>query len=450
MLNLPIWMITILSEFAPVIYGITTWYKVEVLVSGAILTTGKRTVSAVLRVMGLSQERNYAMDHHVLSRAVWSGLAASAILLRLLCQAFDQGGDLVFGIDETIERRRGEKIAAKGIDRDPVRSSKSHFVKASGLRWISVMWLTPIPWARRIWALPFLTALAPSERYYEHRRRRPKKITDWARQLVYQVRRWLPERTLIFVADTTYAALDFLHECQTLPKPVTVITRLRLDAALYTPAPPYPGQGRPRKKGQRLPTPQQVIDNPKTVWTRRTLPWYNRQPRALDIATGTAVWYHSGLPVVPIRYVLIRDVAGKFDPQALLSTDLMLSPDYILACFMRRWQMEPTFGHVREHLGVETQRQWSDKAIARTTPLLLGLFSLITLLANTLLTRHDLTIRTAAWYPKPLPTFSDALALVRRTLWAYLTFQMSQDDPDMVKVPRVLLDRLNDLVAYTP
>ena len=438
-----------LSEFAPVIYGITTWYKVEVLVTGAILTTGKRTVRAALRVLGLSQDRNYAMYHHVLSRAVWSGLAASAIWFRLLVKAFDLGGDLVFGIDETIERRRGEKIAAKGIYRDPVRSSTSHFVKASGLRWMSVMGLTPIPWAQRIGALPFLTALAPSERYYEQRGRRPKKITDWARQLVYQVRRWLPDRVLIFVADTTYAALDFLHACPTLSQPVTVSTRLRLDAALYTPAPPYPGQGRPRKKGKRLPTPQQVIDHPKTVWTRGTLPWYNHQPRALDIATGTAVWYHSGLPVVPIRYVLIRDVAGKFDPQALLSTDLMLTPDSILACFIRRWQMEPTFRHVREHLGVETQRQWSDQAIARTTPCLLGLFSLITLLANALLTRHDLTIRTAAWYPKPLPTFSDAFALVRRSLWAYLTFQISQDDPDMVKVPRVLLDRFNDLLSYT-
>ncbi len=448
MLNLPIWMIAILSEFAPVIYGITTWYKVEVLVTGAILTTGKRTVSAVLRVMGLSQDRNYAMYHHVLSRAVWSGLAASAILRRLLLQAFDPGGDLVFGIDETIERRRGEKIAAKGIYRDPVRSSKSHFVKASGLRWISVMWLTTIPWAQRVWALPFLTVLAPSERYYEQRGRCPKKITDWASQLVYQVRRWLPERVLIFVADSTYAALDFLHDCQTLPKPVTIITRLRPSAALYTPAPPYPGQGRPRKKGQRLPTPQQVIDPPGTVWTRMTLSWYNHQTRALDIATGTAVWYHTGLPVVPIRYVLIRDVAGKFDPQALLCTDLALTPDYILACFMRRWQMEPTFRHVREQLGVETQRQWSDKAIARTTPALLGLFSLIALLANALLTRHDLAIRTAAWYPKSLPTFSDALALVRRTLWAYLTFQLSQEASDMVKVPRVLLDRFNDLLAY--
>jgi hypothetical protein len=449
MLSLPIWMITIVTEFAPAVYKMSTWYKIEVLVAGAILATGKRTVSAALRVMGQSQERNYAKYHQVLSRAVWSGLEVSAILLRLLLKTFDTGGPLVFGVDETIERRRGEKISAKGIYRDAVRSSKSHFVKASGLRWISMMWLVYIPFAQRVWALPFLTGLAPSERYYAERGRAPKKITDWARQMVFQVRRWLPKRDLVVVVDSAYAALDFLDACASLVRSVTVITRLRLDAALYEPAPAYCGKGRPRKKGQRLPTPQQCIDHPDTIWQRLTLPWYDHRPRQLDIATFTAVWYHTGLPAVPVRCVLICDVAGKFDPQALLSTDLSLSPEQILAFFMRRWQMEPTFRHVREHLGVETQRQWSDKAIARTTPLLLGLFSLVTLLANVILARHDITIHSTAWYPKPLPTFSDALALVRSRLWTYFTFQTSQDEPDMIKVPRALLERFNDLLAYS-
>ncbi len=250
MLNLPTRIMTLLMAFAPAIYGESTWYKVEVLVVGAILATGKRTMSAVLRVMGLSDDRNYAKYHHVLSRARWSGLEVSLILLRLLLKTFDEWGEpLVFGIDETIERRRGEKIAAKGIYRDPVRSSKSHFVKASGLRWMSMMWLTTIPWAQRIWALPFLTVLAPSERYYQQRGRQMKTVTDWARQLVFQLRRWLPDKRLIIVGDNAYAALEFLGACQKLKQPVTVITRLRLDAALYEPAPPYSGRGRPRKKG---------------------------------------------------------------------------------------------------------------------------------------------------------------------------------------------------------
>jgi hypothetical protein len=439
---------TTLTEFAPAIYGVSTWYKVEVLVTGAILATGKRTVSAVLRVMGLSQERNYAMYHHVLSRAVWSGLEVSAILLRLLIKTFDSGGPLVFGIDETLERRRGEKIAAKGVYRDAVRSSTSHFVKASGLRWVSVMWLTRIPFAERVWALPFLTALAPSERYYTERGRLPKTLTDWARQLVCQVRRWLPERALIFVADSGYAALDFLHACQSLPQPVTVITRLRLDAALYEPAPPYSGKGRPRKKGRRLPTPQQRLDASTTQWTRVPVPWYNHRLRQIEFSTHQAVWYHTGHSPLPIRFILIRDVDDPFNPQALLCTDLTLDPLDILVYFKRRWQMEPTFRHVREYLGVETQRQWSDPAIARTTPILLGVFSFITLLAQRLSTRHALPCRSAAWYPKTRPTFSDALGLVRATLWTHLTFQRSASDPDMVQVPRALLQRFNDLLAY--
>lgn len=448
MVSLPLWMIASLSEFAPALYGISTWYKVEVLVAGTILARGQRTISAVLRVMGLSQERNYAKYHHVLSRAVWSGLEVSAILLRVLLAHFDVGGPLVFGIDETIERRRGEKTAAKGIYRDGVRSSKSHFVKASGLRWMSVMWLIRIPFAQHIWALPFLTALAPSERYYEQQGRQAKSLTDWARQLVHQTRRWLPQRVLIFVADSSYATLDFLHACQTLSKPVTVITRLRLDAALYEPAPAYSGKGRPRKKGQRVPTPQQLIDDPATIWTRLPFIWYNHQLRDIEISTHQAVWFHNGQPPVPIRFVLIRDVEGKFATQALLCTDLALDPLDILVFFKRRWQMEPTFRHVREHLGVETQRQWSDKAIARTTPVFLGLFSVITLLAHTLSTHHDVPIRATAWYAKSRPTFSDALALVRVSLWSHLTFQLSTSELEMVKVPRVLLERFNDLLAY--
>jgi len=449
MLNLPGFVIDQLGQFAPAIYRMSTWHKVEVLVVGAILATGKRTVSAVLRVMGLSSERNYAKYHQVLSRAKWSGLEVSLILLRLLLKTFTaEQAALVFGIDETIERRRGAKIAAKGIYRDPVRSSKDHMVKASGLRWISLMWLTRIAWAERVWALPFLTVLAASERYYQARGRKLKTITDWARQMVYQLRRWLPDKTLIVVGDSTYAALAFLHACQCLNPPVTVITRLRLDAALYEPAPAYSGRGRPRKKGQRLPTPQQLIDAPTTVWMRLSLPWYNHQARLLDIATGTAVWFHFGLPAVPIRYILIRDVAGKFEPQALLSTDASLAPAQILAFFIPRWQMEPTFQQVRTHLGVETQRQWSAKAIARTTPALLGLFSLVTLLAHALLAHQPLIPRTAAWYAKPLPTFADALALVRQHLWASLIFQMSAPQAEMIKVPRLLLERFNDLLCY--
>jgi len=358
-------------------------------------------------------------------------------------------GTIVCGIDDTIERRKGGKIQAKGIYRDPVRSSHSHFVKVSGLRWLSMMLLVEIPWAKKVWALPFLTALAPSERYHQQRQNRHKKLTDWARQMTLQIKRWLPNRELVIVADSSFACLKLLSSVSKTAS-VSMITRLRLDAALYEPAPlRSPGtMGRPRLKGKRLPNLGQVLIDKDTDWSKVTLAnWYGETERAVEITTGLAVWYHTGLPAVPIRWVLVRDPLSKFRTQALLCTNQGYQAQRILGWFARRWQIEVTFEEVRKHLGMETQRQWSDLAIARTTPLILGLFSLVTLLAHHLQTNFTWTIRQKSWYSKPLPTFADALALVRRFLWAS-TFSMSFKSTDIIKVPRPLFNRLRDLAIY--
>jgi hypothetical protein len=310
--------------------------------------------------------------------------------------------------------------------------------------------LVGVPWAPRVWALPFLTVLAPSERYHQERGQRHKTLTDRGRQMLLQLRRWLPERSLVAVADSTYAALDLLDACARLSHPVVVITRLRLDAALSDPAPARaPGtRGRPRKKGARQATLAERLQDPRTDWQALTVRWYGGTERAIEVATATAVWYHSGLPPVPIRWVLIRDPAGGFDPQALLSTDQALSARQIVEWFVLRWQLEVTFHEARAHLGVETQRQWSDRAIQRTTPALLGLFSLVILLAHELLPGQDVPVRQAAWYTKPLPTFVDTLALVRRDLWAVPVFSLSPKSADMVEIPRALWDRMTDALAY--
>lgn len=451
MLTLPDAIIPILKPFS-MVFQTRTWTKAQLLLVGAILSPGKRTVTSALRATGLSNDANFAQYHHVLNRAVWSPLRLSRILLCLLIGNLDRGdGPLVFGIDETLERRRGKKIRAKGIYRDAVRSSASHFVKASGLRWISLMWLASIPWANRTWALPVLTALAPSERYYKSMGKDPKKLTDWARQLILQLRRWLPKRALVLVADSSYAVLDLLHFCQSVSRPVTFITRLRLDAALYEPAPPRkPGQiGRPRLKGKRLPTLKQTLDQPQTEWTSVSVAWYDGTTRTLELLSQTAVWYHSGKAPVPIRWVLIRDPLNELEPQALLCTDLAVNPVQIIEWFVLRWQLEVTFEELRAHLGVETQRQWSDLAIARTTPALFGLFSWITLAAHVLTAQQHLVPRKAAWYAKVLPTFADAIALVRQHLWlASETFSMSSHEPEMRKVPVPFFNRLIESLCY--
>jgi len=451
MLTLPDAIVPILAPFA-MLFTNPTWQKAQLLLVGAILTPGQRTVAAALRVMGRSDQRDYARYHEVLNRAVWSSRAVAQVLLVLLLQQLDRGdGPLIFGIDETLERRRGPKIKARGIYRDAVRSSRQQLVKASGLRWISLMWLGHVPWAGRHWALPVLTVLAPSSRYYQREGRRHKKITDWARQMIIQLRRWLPKRQLVLVGDNGYAVLDLLHCCQSLREPVTLIARLRLDAALYAPAPPrQSGQnGRPPLKGERRPALKTLLDQDQATWTVAAVSWYNGTTRVVELTSQTAVWYRSGKPAATIRWVLIRDPEGAFDPQALLCTDPAADPTQIVEWFVLRWQLEVTFQEVRTHLGMETQRQWSDLAIARTTPILLGLFSFTALAAHVLQQAHPITQRTAAWYDKPSPTFVDAIALVRRHLWlASEGFSLSVADPDIRKLPVALYHRLVDSLAY--
>src|ERR1039457_259711 len=273
------------------------------LVTGMTLAPGKRTVSAALRVIGLGEARDFARYHHVLSRARWNSTAIGRKLLLMILDRFLPTGPVVIGIDDTIERRWGRKIAARGIYRDPVRSSHGHFVKTSGLRWLSVMAMVPVPWTRRRWALPFLTILAPSERYHIAHRRRHKKLTDFARQAILQVRRWVPKRKIVVVADSSFAALDLIAAIR---RHVCLVTRLRLDANLFTPAPKRrPGQrGRTAKKGRPLPKLSKVLENKTTRWTRLSMPyWYGDERCILEITTGTAIWYHSGMSPAPVRWV---------------------------------------------------------------------------------------------------------------------------------------------------
>jgi hypothetical protein len=437
------WMIPFFSCFTG-----STWKHVLVLVAGALLSPGRRTVTAALRVMDLDQTASFAVYHRVLSTACWSARLVAHRLLRLLVAAFVRQGPVVIGLDDTIERRWGAKIKARGIYRDPVRSSQGHFVKASGLRWLCVMLLTPIPWAGCVWALPFLTILAPSERYAQSRGRRHKKLTDWGRQALLQTARWLPDRRIVAVADSSFSVIELLRS---VSPHVDMVTRLRLDAGLYEPPPPRrPGaRGRPRVKGARLPTLKERVADPATAWQPVTIRgWYGRTRHRLDVATGTALWHHSGRRVL-IRWVLVRDAEGDKEPQAFLCTDLEAEPTAILSWFVRRWRIEVTFAEVRRHLGVETQRQWSDLAILRTTPALLGLFSLVTLWADRIKGDHGVPPDRVRWYPKADPTFSDALALVRHELWTSPTFATSPDHRESAKITDRLLNRLI-LVACRP
>lgn len=449
MLTLPVELLNIIVGFAP-LFSKPVFQHAKLLLAGAILAPGKRTVTAALRVMGRSQEPDFQTFHRVLNRAVWSSLAASRILLGLLLGGLAPTQPLVFGLDDTIERRRGDKIAAKGIYRDPVRSSHSHFVKASGLRWLCCMLLCEVSWASLVWALPFLTVLCPSERFYQQRGRRHQTLVERAWQIIQLVVRWTGNRTVVFVADSSFAVIELLKKVSDL-EGASLITRLRLDAALYDVAPERkPGQrGRPRLKGARRATLKKVLKDGRRKWMTLEMDnWYGGGRREVEVCTDTAIWYHAGLPPVAIRWVLIRDPLGEFDPMALLTTDLNDKPQDVLQWFVRRWRMEVTFEEARAHLGVETQRQWNDLAIGRTTPALMALYSIVTLTTGALMKGKTKMIRTAAWYAKTQPTFSDAIAMVRRHLWSHCHFSTSGQHSEVIKIPRSLYERLTDAVCY--
>jgi hypothetical protein len=437
---LPDEIIVVVAPFAP-LFSHRVWLHAQLLLLGAILAPGARTVTAALQVMGMARERHFTNYHRVLNRAIWSARHGSQILLGILLTLLvPPEATVVLGADDTIERRSGRKITAKGCYRDAVRSTKKHVIRCFGLKWVSMMLLVPVPWSRRVGALPFLTALCwPTQ---QHGRHRHKTSTDWVRQMMQQVRRWQPGRRLVMVVDGGFAAVSLALAC--VKSQVVMVSRLRWDAALYhPPGPQPPGRRGPKPtKGKRQRRLQGWAERSDTPWETVAVDWYGGQRKQLWVFSRTALWHTPGLPPVAIRYVLVGDPAGKLRMEAFFCTDLQATPVQILEWVVMRWSVEVTFEEARAHLGLETQRQWSDRAIARTTPVLLALFALVTVLALQLSQGGQISVPVTAWYRKAEPTFADCLALVRAHLWRARYSVNSTIEAELMQFPREVLDLL--------
>jgi DDE superfamily endonuclease len=448
MLTLPKQIMTVLQHFSPV-FSERIWDWVQVMIVGAILTPHKRTVTSVLRIMGLSGERQFQNYHRVLNRACWSGLRASRILLGLVVAAFLATDEaLIVAADETLERRRGKRISAKGLFRDPLLSSENHTITSDGLRWVSMMLLVNVPWSQRVWALPFLTLLAPHHQTNQLMGKRHKTSIDWVQQMTSQVRRWIPYRRLILLTDGGLIAVRLGLRCQRYAHPVTFVSRLHLNIRLFD-VPPAMRRKNAAPVGARQITLEKRLVDPQTVWTRQTVRWYGGKQRLVEWVTGTALWQTpSEKTPLSMRWVLVRDPLGKFKSSALCCTDLTSTAEQIMAWYVLRWNVEVTFEECRAHLGLETQRQWNDQAIARTTPVILGLYALVVLLAHHLTAAQPIPMRSAAWYTKREATFADVIALVRRHLWQHVQFPNSQRNTRLVAFPISVVDTLLDALCY--
>jgi len=396
--------------------------------TGAILCKGGRTVCGSLKVMGLRGEKAFTSYHRVLNRAQWDALKGAKILLMQIISTLGIT-ELVVALDDHVERRSGEKISSKGCYRDAVRSSRGFLVRCFGLKWVAMMVVTKLPWSVRIFALPFLTVLAPSQKANRARNKKHKTSVDWARQMCCQLRRWLPDMPIRSVVDGAFATAQLAWTALKLN--ISLISRLRLDARLFDFPEVKNGPGRPAKRGRRLLGPKALLESEKTPWQESEVRWYRGRKKKVQYVTTTCLWSPVGGEAIPIRLVVLKDPNGQFESAALMSTDVTLSALEIITEFVKRWAIEVTFREAREHLGIETQRQWSNKAIARETPALFALYSIVILIGLQL---GKIPVRTAAWYSKQCNTFSDVLVEVRRILWRDKYFLQVVETGDLIEM----------------
>jgi len=406
----------ILSVLLPfsVLFSKPSWKKALTLLLGTLVCTGKRTVCSALRAMGLCNEVGFSKFHHLLNRAEWSSLRAAKILLFMVLSLVQEGLPIVLFIDETLERRKGPKIKAKGYYRDAVRSSKSQLVKASGLKWLTMTLSVRLSFIPRALALPFLSVLEYSKKCDEQH----KTTLDWACQMVRQIRKWLgKQKPFILVGDGGFAVGQLTLDC--IRYGVTLVSRLKMNAALFDfPQEKAPNKrGRPPSKGARLMNFKQMLSLKDLPWKEVEIVGYSGIKHLIRYVSDTCMWGADGSTPIPIRWTLVVDPTGKMDPLPLMSTDPLMSPEQMIELYIDRWSIEVMFEETREHLGVETQRQWSDKAIGRCTPVLMGLYSLVCLMGNRLGQEELLKVEQTAWYKKEHATFSDMLRAVRMAIW---------------------------------
>ena len=409
-------IIAILWPFS-VLFSNSSWQTSITLLLGAILCRGKKTVTGILRAIGLSQESGFSKYHRILNSLDWSAKRGSEILLKILLKMVGKERPVIL-IDETLERRKGKKIKAKGYYRDAVRSSRSKVVYTAGLKWLVMALSFRFNFAKRAFALPFFTVLEPSEKSTKKQGRRHKTTADWSIQMVLQIVRWAPSIPFILVGDGGFACAKLAWTC--FKNHIALVSRLKMNARIYALPEEIPAgkRGRKPKKGVRLISFKEMLKMEDLPWEEVEIAGYDGKKKRVQYLTNTAMWGVDGFCPIAIRWVLVKDPTGEMDALPLMSTDVNLTAFRIIELYVDRWGLEVTFQETREHLGVETQKQWSDKAIERTTPILMALYTIVCLIGNRLKEEDALPItEKAAWYDKETVTFSDLLKAVRVILW---------------------------------
>jgi hypothetical protein len=446
-MHVPVRATPVLTMFRPA-FSAPTYRRFLVLTMAAVLTTGRRTITNLLRTARSQAPGHMSSYHRVLSQRRWSTWALARTLLAFLLDHVVPPGPVLLAGDDTVTEHPGPHVFGKGRHRDGVRSTHSYTAYRWGHKWVVLSVLVKLPFATRPWALPVLVALYHPPEWDRVHRRRHKTPAHIARLLLARLMRWFPERHFIIVGDTGYGTSETARFCRQHHCRLTLVSKVYGDAALYEPPPTRRRStiGRPRVKGQKLPSPQEVVAR-STGRTRLMVVWYGGTSRNIEVVTGTGHWYRIGEALVAVRWVYVHDCTGTHRDGYLFTTDLSLGPQRIVECYTQRWSIETTFQECREYLKLESTKGYSQQTVLRFTPCVFGLYTLVVLLYLQL-PRPASTPRALLWQGKSTVTFSDMMTGVRRALWAHWCFHTQADVQGFSKLSPSLQEAI--LYALAP
>jgi hypothetical protein len=412
--QLPNQVRTIFDPIEPA-FSRPTHRRFVLLALAAILTLGGRTISNLLRVLGALAPGHPSSYHRVFSRDRWSLSALARRYVAAVLARFAPRGPILLAGDDTVTEHPGPHVYGKGRHRDPVRSTHTYTAFRWGHKWVVLALLVSVPWATRRWALPLLVALYRPKEDDLKLGRRHKTPPQLLGQMVRILRRWFPDRPFVVTADGGYATHELAELAAKAPRRLTLVSLFYPDANLVEPAPEYSGKGRPRVKGEDLPSPAEVVEGTRSRQALEVA-WYGGGRRRVEAVTGTGLWYKSGRPLVELRWVFVHDLSGTHRDSYFFTTDKTMTVGSLIETYTGRWNIETTFEEVRSYLHMETTRGWSRDTVLRVGPCLFGLYTVVAWLYAELPGRWS-RVRLVAWPGKRDVTFSDAITAVRRWLW---------------------------------
>jgi DDE superfamily endonuclease len=441
--SIPAQALGLLQPLAPA-FTAPTFRRFSLLALAAVLTTGRRTIQNLLRTSRGVAAGDDSSYHRVLSLARWQGLRLAALFARLVLRRLRPGRRVELVGDDTVCEHKGKKVWGKGRHRDAVRSSHSYTAWRWGHKWVVLAVLVRFPFARRPWPIPVLVALYRSKQDNERDGRRHKTPAQLCRQMGCVLLRWFPRHTFLFAGDSGYGTHEVAHAAQRRRGRLALVSRFYADANLHAPPPVYSGKGRPRVKGDKQPSPQQVVA--ASARQRLRVAWYGGGRRTVEVVSAVGHWYKSGSGLVEVRWVYVHDVTGTHRDDYLFCTDASMGPKQVIEAYTRRWNIETLFQEMRAYLGLETTRGRSERTVLRAEPCLFGLYGLVALLYEQLPAEARAGGRVE-WAGKRGVTFSDAISAVRRWLWQEWVFESQGHADTFAKLPEPLQEALLSALA---